>query len=88
MAGIADRIIPAGEIDGSFDYLVAGGVVDPGLPYGRPGFNFVVLALDTTDATVGFDNFVAGIAPVPEPGIATLMGLGLLTLMVGARRRS
>lgn len=55
----------------------------------RAPFNFTVLRLDTPDATVGFDNFVVGIAPVPEPEAWAMLlaGLGLLGL-AGLRQKS
>lgn len=42
---------------------------------------------DPVSRTVGFDNWVLAITPVPEPGTASLMGIGFVGLALAAQRR-
>lgn len=74
------RSIPAGEIDGSFDYFVAHGASSPQFPHQRPSFDFVVLRFDTIDPAFGFDNLIVARQALPASGSLPLLlsGLGLL----------
>ncbi len=84
----SDGMVEAGVADGSFQGLIGSSKLLDRFGHRSP-FNFVTLRLDTPDATVGFDNFVVGIAPVPEPEAWAMLlaGLGLLGL-AGHRRKS
>lgn len=72
--------------DGSIDYFFGGGPFSSELPHLRQTFGLAVLRMDRPDASVGFDNFIAGVAPVPEPASYALMAAGLLMVGMGARR--
>lgn len=79
-----NRTVSDYRLEGSFDYLVSR------IPFPTPGelrqtFSYAIVRMDAPDATVGFDNFTVGIAPVPEPETYSLMGLGLVA--IAAKRR-
>ncbi len=80
--------IEAGVADGSFRGVIGSSpLLDP-LHNHRSPFNFLVMRLDTPDATVGFDNFIVGIAPVPEPEVWSMMMIGLgFLFFAGCRRK-
>ena len=78
----ANRTVLDWRPDGGFDYFVGKG---PGL-LNVPTFNVAIIHLDLLDPTVGFDNFIIGTSPVPEPGSLPLAGLGLLGIATFLRR--
>ena len=79
--------VDAGVADGSFRGVIGSSpLLDPARNLRTP-FNFLVMRLDTPDATVGFDNFIVGIAPVPEPEVWSMMMIGLGFLFFAGRRR-
>lgn len=79
------KTVPTDELAGDIRYWVANGA-HPATPGDHfPSFSYAILHFDTPDATIGFDNFIVGIAAVPEPSPAALLAGGLLLL--GAMRR-
>ena len=78
--------VDAGVADGSFRGVIGSSPLLDQSNHRSP-FNFVALRLDTPDATVGFDNFIVGIAPVPEPDAWAMLITGLSLLGLAGRRR-
>ena len=83
-----DQGLGPDEIDGDFRYWVAIGSYQTPLANQRPSFNFAILRLDAQDSSVGLDNFIVGISPVPEANACSMMVGGMMLLGLALRRRT
>lgn len=75
------RDIPPGAPAGDFQYFVGSSRLQ------QQAFNYAILRLDATDSTIGFDNFIIGAAPIPEPETYAMFLTGLGLLGAAARKR-